>query len=205
MDRENLLEFRDLCSMLRLILVSEPNGELLARLLAIEELGPNDDIERGLAMLCEEVRNNQKRLPEYQEELGVEFARLFLGPQHPVAVPYASFYLSETRQLMTEITIQVRRYYLDAGMAVTGLYRIPDDHIALELEFITFLIDELAKNLEKGDAGAASEIGTRLESFLHEHLTKWVPIFADQVQTNTKSDFYRGATLALKGAVSLHT
>lgn len=204
MDRENLLEFRDLCNMLRLILVSEPNIELLARLLAIEKLEPNDDIERGLAMLCEEVRNNQKRLPEYQEELGVEFARLFLGPQHPVAVPYSSFYLSETRQLMTETTIQVRQYYLDAGMAVMGLHRIPDDHIALELEFIAFLADELAKNLEKGDAGAVSAVGARLESFLHEHLAKWVPFFADQVHTNTKNDFYRGTILALKGAASLY-
>jgi TorA maturation chaperone TorD len=190
--------------MLRLILLSEPSRELLARLPAIELVEPNDDIERGLAMLCGEVRKNQDRLPEYREERGVEYARLFLGPQHPASVPYASFYLSETRQLMTEITIQVRGYYLDAGMAVTGLHRVPDDHIALELEFMAYLADEGARNLESGDAGAASAAVARLENFYHEHLTKWVPLFADRVQEGAESDFYRGTALALKGVLALY-
>lgn len=203
-ERESLQEFKDLCSMLRLILLSEPSRELLARLLAIELVEPNDDIERGLGMLCGEVRNNQDRLPGYQEERGVEYARLFLGPQHPAAVPYASFYLSETRQLMTEITIQVRGYYLDAGMAVTGLHRVPDDHIALELEFMAYLADEGVRNLESGDAGAASAAVARLENFYHEHLTKWVPLFADRMQEGAESDFYRGTALALKGVGALY-
>lgn len=203
-ERESLQEFRDLCSMLRLILLSEPGGELLTRLLVIELVEPNDDIERGLAMLCGEVRKNQDRLPGYREDRGVEFARLFLGPQHPAAVPYASFYLSETRQLMTEITIQVRGYYLDAGMAVTGLHRVPDDHIALELEFMAYLADEGVRNLESGDAVAASAAVARLENFYHVHLTKWVPLFADRVQEGAESDFYRGTALALKGVVALY-
>ena len=203
MDKESLQEFRDLCSMLRLILVSEPGEELLARLLTIKVVEPEDDVERGLAMICEDVQNNSGRFPQYREERRVEFARLFLGPQHPAAVPFASFYLSETKQLMTDITIQVRRYYLDAGMAVTGLHRVPDDHIALELEFMAYLADESAKSLEKGDAGAASEGSARLESFHREHLAKWVPIFADRMHESAESDFYRGVALALKGVASL--
>jgi TorA maturation chaperone TorD len=203
-ERESLLEFRDLCSMLRLILLSEPGKELLDRLLAIEPVESNDDIERGLGMLCGEVRKNQDRLSRYQEERGVEFARLFLGPQHPAAVPYASFYLSETRQLMTEITIQVRGYYLDAGMTVTGLHRVPDDHIALELEFMAYLADEGVRNLESANAEAASAAVARLEIFYHEHLTKWLPLFAGRVQEGAESDFYRGTALALKGVAALY-
>jgi len=203
MDKESLQEFRDLCSMLRLILVSEPGEELLARLMTIEVVEPEDDIERGLAMVCEDVQKNSGRFPQYREERRVEFARLFLGPQHPAAVPFASFYLSETKQLMTDITIQVRRYYLDAGMAVTGLHRVPDDHIALELEFMAYLADESAKSLEKGDVGAASEGGARLESFHREHLAKWVPFFAERMHESAESDFYRGVALALKGVASL--
>lgn len=205
MDRESLREFGDLCSMLRLILVSEPGEELLDRLLTIKAVEPEDDIETGLAMICEDVRKNSGRLPLYREERGVEFARLFLGPQHPAAVPYASFYLSETKQLLTDITIQVRRYYLDAAMAVTGLHRIPDDHIALELEFMAYLADEAEKSLEKGDDGAASQAGARLESFHREHLAKWVPFFADRMHESAESGFYRGAALALKGVVALCT
>lgn len=203
-ERESLQEFRDLCNMLRLILLSEPGKELLDRLLAIEPVEPSDDIERGLGMLCGEVRKNQDRLSRYQEERGVEFARLFLGPQHPAAVPYASFYLSETRQLMTEITIQVRGYYLDAGMTVTGLHRVPDDHIALELEFMAYLADESVRNLKSADAEAASAAVARLEIFYHEHLTKWLPLFADRVQEGAESDFYSGTALALKGVAALY-
>ncbi|MFN3406991.1 MAG: molecular chaperone TorD family protein [Caldimicrobium sp.] len=36
-------------------------------------------------------------------------------------MPYASFYLSESRSLMTEETIDIRRRYLEAGMAVKDL------------------------------------------------------------------------------------
>lgn len=203
-DRESLQELRDLCGMLRLILVGEPGGELLARFATIATPEPKDDIERGLAMLCREVRENQDCLSRYQEERGVEFARLFLGPRHPAAVPYASFYLSETRQLMTETTIQVRGYYLDAGMAVTGLHRVPDDHIALELEFMAFLAEEGVKGLENNKAEAASEAVKRLERFYHEHLAKWAPLFADRLYTGAESDFYRGAALALKGVAALY-
>lgn len=203
MDKESYMEFRDLCRLLRLILVSEPNEELLTRLLAIEALEPEDDIDRGLGMICAEVRKNQERLPLYQEERAVEFAGLFLGPQPPAAVPFASFYLSETRQLMNEITLQVRKYYLDAGMAAKELHRVPDDHIALELEFMAWLADEAAMNLEKGDAMKAVKAGTRLEVFQQEHLTKWAPLFADRLSAGAESDFYRGAALALKGLVAV--
>ena len=202
-DQESYMEFRDLCRLLRLILVSEPGEELLTRLLAIEALEPEDDIDRGLGMICKEVRENRDRLSLYQEERTVEFAGLFLGPQHPAAVPFASFYLSETKQLMSEITIQVRKYYLDASMAAKELHRVPDDHIALELEFMAWLADEAARNLKKGDAGMAAKAGTRLEIFQREHLVKWAPLFADRLSAGAQSDFYRGAALALKGVVAM--
>ena len=43
---------------------------------------------------------------------------MLVGPGETPVVPYGSFYLSPTRNLMTEETMGVRAMYLDAGMAV---------------------------------------------------------------------------------------
>ncbi|OGQ97896.1 MAG: hypothetical protein A2505_05190 [Deltaproteobacteria bacterium RIFOXYD12_FULL_55_16] len=204
MDIEEVRGVGDLFSLLRLIFMAEPSKELLEQLLKIETTEPENDIDRGLELMRRDVQKNRNQLDEYLEELAVEFARLFLGPQNPVAIPFASFYLSETRQLMTEVTIEVRRQYLEAGMAVKNLYQIPDDHLAIELEFAAWLADETAKNLKKGDTGMASESGARLESFLQEHLAKWLPLFADRLSAGTKSDFYQGAAMALKGMTTMY-
>lgn len=51
-------------------------------------------------------------------DLEVEFTRLTIGPLEIPAMPYASFYLSPSRSLMTDETLDVRRRYLEAGLGI---------------------------------------------------------------------------------------
>lgn len=202
-DIEKLQDTGDLFALLTLFFLVEPKKILLKQLLAAEAKKPESRIDHGLDLIRRDIEKNANRLDAYQGDLAVEFARLFLGPQNPVAVPYASFYLSEARQLMTDITLWVRQEYLDAGMAAKELHRIPDDHIALELEFVAWLAREGAACLERGEIAAATEFAERLQRFSQQHLEKWLPLFAEKILENSKSDFFRGAAIALQGAVKL--
>lgn len=198
-------EEKELFALLRFLFWTEPSRQLLNNLLElpIEEGEESTDIERGLRMIHLAVRQNRDRLDAYQEELAVEFARLFIGPDRPVAVPYASFYLSETRIVMTEeVTIAIRKLYLEAGLSMQNLYSIPDDHIAAELEFLAWSADQTIKCYEEGDKPGASRHHERLNTFLCEHLALWVPEFCKLIIQGSNEEFYQGAALTLKSVLS---
>jgi len=201
---EELKEDLYLYNLLRHLFLKEPDKSLLKDLAGIAMPKEADDsIAYGLKMMIDFVKNNEKRLDALSEELAIEYARLFIGPLNPPAIPYASFYLSESRLLMTDETIDVRKKYLDAGMAVKELYRIPDDHIGIELEFIYYLTQKIIEAREQGQSEEASRLLKLREEFLWLHFSKWAPKFADAVIASAKGRFYQGAALALKGCVHL--
>lgn len=197
---EELREELYLYNLLRQLFLKEPTKELINDLATIQPPDePDDTINYGLKLLCESVRKNEYRVNEWIEELAIEYARLFIGPKNPPAIPYASFYLSESRALMTEETIDVRKRYLEAGMAVKELYSIPDDHIGIELEFIYYLTQKIIELFEQGDREDASRLFEIRSDFLNEHMALWVPIFADRIIEVTEEPFYKGASFVLKG------
>lgn len=118
---------------------------------------------------------------EGQEEditkLLVDYARLFVGPFSVIAPPYGSVYLEKERKVMGDTTLAVRGFYQEAGLELGADQRDLPDHIAIELEFLYYLLfqgyDELYKR------------------FLQEHLGNWVRNFGEVVEMNAKTEFYR--------------
>ncbi len=191
-----------LYNLLRQLFLKEPNGELLSELAKINISDDNqDEVKYGLMLMAESAKKNKNRIENWEEELATEYARLFLGPQRPAAVPYASFYLSESKTLMTEETINVRKKYLEAGMVVRDLCRIPDDHVGIEIEFIFYLTQRIIELFESEQREEASKLFEIRSSFLSEHMKLWVCSFADNVLEATKEDFFRGAAHVLKGVI----
>ena len=187
--------------LLRRIFSVEPSLELLQQIGGIKPLDGTDEISRGMKQMVDSVKRNEGRLEEWREELSVEFARLFLGPIRPIAVSYASYYLSESRQLMTEETIDVRRRYLEAGMAVKDLYSIPDDHICIELEFLYYLTGEIIRAHEVDVQERVREMERVRDEFVNDHLLRWVPMFVDRITDSEGDEFYRGAAILLGGVL----
>ena len=198
-----LREERYIFSLLKHIFLAEPPVEFLREMGGIEAVPEEDDAGRGLNMLTGSVKRNIHHLDEFGEELAVEYARLFIGPKNPPAIPFASFYLSESGSLMSDVTIDVRKRYLDAGMAVRALYSTPDDHIGIEIEFLEYLTERVVELLDREEQEAASRFFGMREDFLKNHFSRWVPEFAEKIATATSSDFYRGAALMLKGGIGI--
>lgn len=193
-----LTEEKHIFKLLKHIFWAEPSSDFLKDVAAMEPIHEDDELDKGLNQIVSAVRGNKDRLDQYTEELAVEFARLFIGPRNPFAMPYASYYLSESKTMMSDVTIEVRKMYLDAGMAVKELYSLPDDHIAIELEFLQYLAERIIELFEKRNREEASLLYEMQGNFLKDHFSKWVTSFADNIIASTNEDFYRGAAHMLK-------
>ena len=106
---EDLMEEIHILGLLKHIFLKEPTKEFLQELGEINIVTEENDIDKGLNLIAHAARTNKDRLDEYVEDLALEFARLFIGPENPPAIPYASFYLSESKTVMTDVTSDVRK------------------------------------------------------------------------------------------------
>ena len=183
--------------LLRRLFLSEPTRKLLDEIGALPVPPEGELPTQWITLMINAVQSNAPRRDAWLEELAVEYARLFIGPIKPLAVPYASFYLSESHQLMTDETVEVRGRYLEAGMALKELYSVPDDHIGIELEFLYYLTKEAFALQRQGYEREAVTLEAMKTDFLADHMAQWVPDFASQVASTTQQDFYKGTALLL--------
>lgn len=151
----------------------------------LELLGANlEVIDSQLANYAKtmtfEYKNHKNRLSALQ----VDYAKLFVGPFNLLAAPFGSVYLEKTWQVMGESTIDVFQRYREAGLEITEDFKEPPDHMAVELEFMYYLI---FKHLETGD----EDYFKRQQAFLSSHLGKWADSFTGLVRQHAQTDFYR--------------
>ncbi len=125
-----------------------------------------------------------------EEDLKVEYARLFVGPYELQAPPYGSIYLDKERQLMGASTFEVIMFYQQAGLAMEHDLREPPDHIAIELEFMSYLISREADFLEKADTMNAQKVQHLSTQFFKKCLSPWVFPFCQKMKEATDHSFY---------------
>lgn len=192
-------------NLLRQVFLIEPGKNLLEGIGEIC-LSPEEEAEQaGLKRMSDSVKQNKWRLDEWADQLSLEFSRLFIGPAHPPAVPFASFYLSETHSLMSEETMAVRKQYLEAGVALKNLYQMPDDHIAIELDFLYYLTQRSIELIEDEKNEEAEKFLKLRHDFLSDHFGLWVPAFANRILEFTTDDYFRGAASFLLEMVKYYS
>jgi len=175
--------------LLRRLFLFGPSDEVLGlALTAAESAGGSPALATAVDALRVATESGIDAGERWRIELAAEFARLMVGPAETPAVPYASFYLSPSRLVMTEETLAVRRRYLDAGVARRSDVRIPDDHLGLELDFVYFLEREIALAQASGDDDTAQALYGRRADFVRNHMSQWVPQLCCR---RTGSDFAR--------------
>lgn len=187
-------------NLLRRIYAAGPTMEFINSLAngMLEYLSDVESIREGLKMLsmaCREVRN-EKDL----DDLHAEFSRLFLFGKMP-APPYESVYLGEGACLMGEPAIAVRGEYQKEGLQVERLYSEPDDHIAIEFEFMSLLCKKTLSALKDKANNESDKLIKRQKDFMEMHIAKWVPSFCDSIIDSTKNGFYVGIALFTRGFI----
>lgn len=154
-------------------------------------------ISPGAAMFSASMANAIQMYSE--EELSVEYARLFLGPFETKVPPYGSIYLNEERRVMGDSTMEIIRFYEEMGLSRDKDCMDLPDHIAVELEFMSYLIYKEAEALDKSDFATALDMMKKQKSFLDQFLGRWIAEFCDKIKASTDNGFY----LALADCASL--
>jgi TorA maturation chaperone TorD len=121
--------------------------------------------------------------------LTVDYSKLFVGPYELLAPPYGSVYLEDKSRVMGDSTVDVKIRYAEEELDI-GLKEAPD-HIAIELEFMYFLIFSEVEAIRISDSGTAANYLKKQKAFLETHLGIWVSDFADKVEANAETTFYR--------------
>ena len=122
------------------------------------------------------------------ESLKIDYSQLFVGPFKLLAPPYGSFYLEDSK-IMGESTIDVRNWYEKEGLGV--VIKEAPDHIAMELEFMYYLIARQTQVANEGNLKDIQSYQQKQKSFLYIHLARWLPEFAENVQENAQTGFYK--------------
>ncbi len=146
--------------------------------------------ELGLSSIGRDIvsQNNKEG---YLEEVQCEYTRLFRSafPKVPLP-PYESVYTDEEGLLWGKSTLEVLKCYREAGLEFlrTNDKNTIPDHIAVELEFMAYLASNELEAVSEDEKRFYRE---KQKSFLRDHLLKWAPGFFEQVEKETKLDFYR--------------
>ena len=135
------------------------------------------------------LRNSFDEIQDLKH-LQIDFAKLFVGPYSLLAPPYASIYLENKRRVMGQSTIEVIRFYRQAGVETAPAFRDAPDHIAVEMEFMYFLIDTQINAMAKAEEGRFLEILDAQKSFLNGHLNRWIREFTQTMKKGAQTDFY---------------
>lgn len=202
METLELLKIREsIYAFLSRMYLEEPPKKLAEdiagkRLSLPEELTPlNSDLREGFAAVKEFEDNFNGSAGELHENLSWEYTRLFIGPSEYVILPYESSYVE--KNFTGKAVIKAKERYRKAGIEKVAECKEPEDHVALELDFMTYLCREMSKKLNKGEK-ITDELGIQRE-FLDECLSKWVPQFCEDIIKNPNSDFYKGIAQITKG------
>ncbi len=124
-------------------------------------------------------------------DLQVEYTYLFINavPSVP-APPYESAY-TDRGLLMGRPVSEVVQAYREAGLVVRSDYDGLPDHIAAELEFVAYLMEQELEAADSSAGETAQAWRSRRRAFLEAHLLRWAPPFLEKVARSARRPFYR--------------
>ncbi|MEH7111256.1 molecular chaperone TorD family protein [Neobacillus niacini] len=185
--------------LVRFIFDMSPNMELLA-LLKNPQFISLCEISEACRLIQIGIQSIQAADDENLKLLQEEYKRLFVGPNALPAPLWESVYLGREHLLFEEVTLEVRDCYRQYGLSFIREGNEPEDHLVIELEFLSFLIQ---KTIESDDVETKKKLLEDQHSFLTEHLLKWCPSFCELLSKSTSFELYQGAAQLLAEYLNL--
>jgi putative dimethyl sulfoxide reductase chaperone len=118
-----------------------------------------------------------------------DFLRLFAGPLPALAPAYESHYSKELQDESGYNSLDVTEFYSSYGWTSKFKGRISDDHLGIELLFLTLLID---KYLVLDDEACRGEMSKEIRRFINHHILSWVPQWNRRIQNDAITLSFKG-------------
>ena len=156
---------------------------------ALEWLGKDQQLfDEGLQRL-------QRCRAVTRAELVAEYQRLFGTGLDRVSPREAAYRWRDASDLLNngEVIAHLLRLQYQQFDVAPVMER--DDHVAVELEFLSFLCGREAASWSGSLPDMARQLRRQQKSFLDDHLGRWLAEFCQRVRTRTTSNLYAGLAL----------
>ncbi len=118
-----------------------------------------------------------------------DFVRLFSSDQHALAPAYETLYLNKGIPQSGNTNGSVTEFYNSYGWKSKFKSKIKDDHLGVELLFLTVLID---KYMLLDDAVCLAEMKKEVQRYISNHILSWIADWNKKVQTYSKTLSFKG-------------
>lgn len=169
---------------------SEEGNSLLA--VAIKELPHGTRIAVCMGMIADPCIS--------LDALNSDYTRLFEGPGPLPAKPWEGVYRSRRNEVFQENTLEVRDCYRVAGYTPVSLHQVPDDSLAVQLNFVAAVAQDAAKMKADEDMESLRRALALQLSFLRNHLSYLAYHYSKSLiaaNPSLQSEFYPAAVDAL--------
>lgn len=187
-------------SFLEKVIAIEPTVKLLSESQEEEDL---KEADRLLHEFAQQVKKRQDTEEHLIGDLAAEYASLFLGVSPNTVHLVESVYLGKDHLLYEKPYHEVLQAYRSLGFEKEEGFLEPEDHIAMEFEFMANLCRWEAKTIEMGDVENSTKYLNLQKEFLSEHLMKWVPELCHKLKGAAISTFYRAIAYLTSGFLIL--
>lgn len=130
-----------------------------------------------------------------QEEfhtLLAESTRLFAGTQSMEAIPWESAYFNKERMVFQRETLDVRTWYRTYDLQLVRYNHEPEDHIGLEMDFISRLLAQTKIAAEEGRMTDAQKTLADAQLFAAQHPLRWADRWSQGVSAIAQTPLYQG-------------
>jgi TorA maturation chaperone TorD len=125
----------------------------------------------------------------FASDLHKDYLRLFTKPLPPLAPAYESLYLRYVTDPTGHNSVNVSEFYNSYGWVSRFKGKVDDDHIGIELLFLTLLID---KFLTMDDEACRGEMKNEIRRFINYHILSWVPQWNKKIQAHANTLSFKG-------------
>ncbi|MFO1319971.1 MAG: molecular chaperone TorD family protein [Burkholderiales bacterium] len=152
-------------------------------------LPPSASLMRSGAVVFQDAlrRLREPYVPAQLDELAADYAAIYLTHAYQ-ASPCESVWTDPEGLALQASTFRLRERYRSHGLTVENWRQRSEDHLVVQLHFISLLLERLGER-------ALREV----TAFMDEHLLRWLPQFAARVVGRCATQFYAGAALLTAG------
>ncbi len=131
-------------------------------------------------------------------DMAVDYARVFLSAgvyDGLTAEPYESVFTSEDNLMMQDARDEVVSIYRSQSVAVDPELRMPEDHLGLELDFVSTMASRAAQAIRDADASGDSyekaACAIRVQhDFIESHILNWIDQLIEKVDEFAELPIY---------------
>ena len=187
------------------MLMYEPSEECIADFWANDILKklPVLSLNPNFVKAASQLKDSWPDKSNSRKELMEDYIRLFSSKENPLAPAYESYYRNNNSIHSGYIPSAPGDFYTSYGWESKFKKNVEDDHLSIELLFLTKLID---KYMALEDIPCRSEMEKEIRRFIDNHILSWVPEWNKRIQHYSNTLSFKGiGTLILACSEDIYT